>query len=44
MRRTGGAAGWALVLADTWPEKIGKGVMFISVNVEDETREAAIAP
>ncbi|HTA24198.1 MAG TPA: glyoxalase superfamily protein, partial [Terriglobales bacterium] len=35
--------GCALILADTWPEKIGKGLMFISVNVERETREAAIA-
>ncbi len=40
--------GCALILADTWPEKIGKGVMFISLNVEsldDEraTREAATA-
>src|SRR5579863_1647972 len=35
--------GCALILADTWPEKIGKGLMFISVNVEPETREAAIA-
>jgi catechol 2,3-dioxygenase-like lactoylglutathione lyase family enzyme len=35
--------GCALILADTWPEKIGKGLMFISVNVEKETREAAIA-
>src|SRR6516165_12337039 len=35
--------GCALILADTWPEKIGKGLMFISVNVEQETREAAIA-
>ncbi len=33
----------ALILADTWPEKIGKGLMFISLNVEPETREAAIA-
>jgi catechol 2,3-dioxygenase-like lactoylglutathione lyase family enzyme len=32
--------GCALILADTWPEKIGKGLMFISVN---ETREAQIA-
>ena len=31
------------ILADTWPEKIGKGLMFISVNVEQETREVAIA-
>ena len=30
--------GCALILADTWPEKIGKGLMFISLNVEPETR------
>src|SRR5260221_2556474 len=35
--------GCALILADTWPEKIGKGLMFISLNVEPQTREAAIA-
>ncbi len=35
--------GCALILADTWPDKIGKGLIFISVNVEQETREAAIA-
>jgi uncharacterized glyoxalase superfamily protein PhnB len=35
--------GCALILADTWPEKIGKGLMFISVNAEQQTREAAIA-
>jgi catechol 2,3-dioxygenase-like lactoylglutathione lyase family enzyme len=35
--------GCALILADTWPEKIGKGLMFISVNVEQETGQAAIA-
>ena len=35
--------GCALILADTWPEKIGRGLMFISVNVEQETRESAIA-
>jgi catechol 2,3-dioxygenase-like lactoylglutathione lyase family enzyme len=32
--------GCALILADTWPEKIGKGLMFISLNVEPATREA----
>ena len=32
--------GCALILADTWPEKIGKGM---SLNVEQETREAMIA-
>jgi catechol 2,3-dioxygenase-like lactoylglutathione lyase family enzyme len=45
--------GCALILANSWPEKIGKGLMFISLNVEplhveplnveQETREAAIA-
>jgi catechol 2,3-dioxygenase-like lactoylglutathione lyase family enzyme len=35
--------GCALILADTRPEKIGKGLMFISLNVESETREAAVA-
>jgi len=33
--------GCALILADTWPEKIGNGLMFISVSGEQETREAA---
>ena len=35
--------GCALILADTWPEKIGKGLMFISLNVEPDSREGAIA-
>jgi len=35
--------GCALILADTWPEKIGKGLIFISLNVEPETREVAVA-
>ena len=35
--------GCALILADNWPEKIGKGLMFISLNVEQPTREATIA-
>ncbi|HEX5434536.1 MAG TPA: glyoxalase superfamily protein [Candidatus Angelobacter sp.] len=34
--------GCALILAKTWPEKVGKGLMFISLNVEPETREAAV--
>src|ERR1041384_3144624 len=34
--------GCALILADTWPEKIGKGLMFISLNVEPATREGTI--
>ena len=32
--------GCALILSDQWPEKVGKGLTFISVN---ETREAQIA-
>ena len=35
--------GCALILADTWPEKIGKGLMFISLNVEPATHEEATA-
>jgi catechol 2,3-dioxygenase-like lactoylglutathione lyase family enzyme len=35
--------GCALILANTWPEKIGKGLVFISLNVEPQTREAAVA-
>jgi catechol 2,3-dioxygenase-like lactoylglutathione lyase family enzyme len=35
--------GCALILCSQWPEKVGKGLMFISLNVEPETREAAVA-
>jgi uncharacterized glyoxalase superfamily protein PhnB len=35
--------GCALILSDQWPQKIGKGLMFISLNVEPATPEAAIA-
>jgi catechol 2,3-dioxygenase-like lactoylglutathione lyase family enzyme len=35
--------GCALILTDAWPEKIGKGLMFISLNVEPATHEAAVA-
>ncbi|HZC24935.1 MAG TPA: VOC family protein [Candidatus Binatia bacterium] len=35
--------GCSLILADTWPAKIGKGLMFISLNVEPATPEAATA-
>ena len=35
--------GCAIILSDQWPEKVGKGLMFISLNVEPPTREAAIA-
>ncbi len=34
--------GCALILADTWPEKIGKGLMFISVNAEPEAQVATL--
>jgi catechol 2,3-dioxygenase-like lactoylglutathione lyase family enzyme len=34
--------GCALILADTWPEKIGKGLMFISLNVEPVMQAAAL--
>jgi uncharacterized glyoxalase superfamily protein PhnB len=34
--------GCALILADTWPEKIGKGLIFISLNVQPETQIAAL--
>ena len=34
--------GCALILADTWPEKIGKGLIFISMNFEPETQVAAL--
>jgi catechol 2,3-dioxygenase-like lactoylglutathione lyase family enzyme len=35
--------GCALILADTWPEKIGKGLIFVSLNVEPATYQAAVA-
>jgi len=34
--------GCALILADHWPEKVGKGLMFISLNVEPEAQIAAL--
>ena len=34
--------GCALILADTWPEKIGKGLMFISLNAEPEAQVAML--
>jgi uncharacterized glyoxalase superfamily protein PhnB len=34
--------GCALILADNWPEKIGKGLMFISLNAEPEAQIAAL--
>ncbi len=35
--------GCALILSSQWPEKVGKGLVFISLNVEPDTREAQIA-
>ena len=35
--------GCALILSGQWTGKVGKGLIFISMNVESETREAAIA-
>jgi catechol 2,3-dioxygenase-like lactoylglutathione lyase family enzyme len=35
--------GSALILADTWPEKVGRGLIFVSLNVEPATHEAAVA-
>lgn len=35
--------GCALILSEQWPEKAGKALMFISLNVEPETHEAAVA-
>jgi catechol 2,3-dioxygenase-like lactoylglutathione lyase family enzyme len=35
--------GCALILCDMWPEKIGKGLIFISLNVEPPTHEASVA-
>ena len=35
--------GCALILSDQWPGKVGKGLVFISLNVEPATREAATA-
>jgi len=34
--------GVALILADTWPEKIGKGLIFISLNFEPEMQVTAL--
>ena len=34
--------GCALILADHWPEKVGKGLMFISLNAEREAQIVAL--
>jgi catechol 2,3-dioxygenase-like lactoylglutathione lyase family enzyme len=35
--------GCALILSDQWPGKVGKGLIFISLNVEPATPDAATA-
>jgi catechol 2,3-dioxygenase-like lactoylglutathione lyase family enzyme len=35
--------GCAVILSNNWPEKIGKGLLFLSLNVEPQTRENAVA-
>ena len=35
--------GCALILAEHWPAKVGKGLMFISLNVEPETTDVYVA-
>jgi len=34
--------GCALIFSDQWPEKIGKGLIFISLNAEPQTQVAAL--
>ena len=34
--------GCALILADSWPEKVGNGLMFISLNAEPAAQVAAL--
>jgi len=35
--------GCALILSSHWPDKVGKGLVFVSLNTEPDTREAQIA-
>lgn len=35
--------GCALIVSSQWPEKVGKGLIFISLNVEPETYQGAVA-
>jgi uncharacterized glyoxalase superfamily protein PhnB len=35
--------GCALILSDEWPQKAGKGLMFVSLNVEPSTHAAEVA-
>lgn len=32
-----------VILAKTWPGRVGKGLIFVSLNIEPSTREAATA-
>lgn len=34
--------GCAVILSSQWPEKVGKGLMFISLNVDPDTCEAQV--
>lgn len=36
-------AGCALILSEQWPEKVGKGLMFVSLNVEPFSHDAEVA-
>lgn len=33
----------ALILSDQWPEKVGRSLVFVSLNVEPATRDAEVA-
>jgi catechol 2,3-dioxygenase-like lactoylglutathione lyase family enzyme len=35
--------GCAIILSSQWPEKVGKGLIFVSLNVEPDTHEVAVA-
>jgi catechol 2,3-dioxygenase-like lactoylglutathione lyase family enzyme len=35
--------GCSLILSDQWPDKVGKALMFISLNVDPPTRETGVA-
>jgi uncharacterized glyoxalase superfamily protein PhnB len=35
--------GCAFILSDNWPEKVGKGLLFVSLNTEPPTRDAGTA-
>lgn len=35
--------GCALILSSHWPDKVGKGLIFVSLDVEPDTRDAQIA-